>query len=127
MITTHPSSSSMVWSKRHLKFLIQNSIHWTPIHLLPLVQVTPYLAGLSFDGKLAEIIVVQDVTDENRFKFEGYRSNGDLQVNFLTIIHTNLSLTQPSHHLSQSLDYSINPAMKTMRHKRIAKPNLGCL
>ena len=27
---------------------------------------------MPFDGKIAEIIVVQDVSEENRFKFEGY-------------------------------------------------------
>ncbi|MDA0343857.1 MAG: hypothetical protein O3B07_06670, partial [Verrucomicrobia bacterium] len=33
---------------------------------------TPFGGRVPFDGKIAEIIVVQDVSEENRFKFEGY-------------------------------------------------------
>ena len=33
---------------------------------------TPFGGKVPFDGKIAEIIVVQDVSEENRFKFEGY-------------------------------------------------------
>ena len=33
---------------------------------------TPFGGKVPFDGKIAEMIVVQDVSEENRFKFEGY-------------------------------------------------------